>query len=97
MTCFYYVTRPREDQEKRLGKVTVGEPFFESDPVDMTAVVRQVEKPCLGFKILAAGRSCWSKYSVEKAFQFAFENIKPTDGVIVHVPRVTTKSPKTPN
>jgi len=83
MTCFYYVTRPREDQEKLLGKVTIGEPFFASDPVDMTKVVKQVKQPCLGFKILAAGRSCWSKYSVEKAFKFAFANIKPTDGVIV--------------
>jgi len=83
MTCFYYVTRPREEQEEQLGKVTVGEPFFESDPADMTAVVRQVDKPCLGFKILAAGRSCWSRHSVERCFKFAFENVKPTDGVIV--------------
>ncbi len=83
MTCFYYVTRPREEQEEKLGKVTIGEPFFESDPVDMTAVVRQVEKPCLGFKILAAGRSCWQARKVEGCFKFAFENIKPADGVIV--------------
>ena len=83
MTCFYYVTRPREEQEKELGKVTVGEPFFQSDPADMTAVVRQVDQPCLGFKILAAGRLCWSKHKVERCFKFAFENIKPSDGVIV--------------
>ncbi len=85
MTCFYYVTRPREQQEEKLGKVTVGEPFFHSDPDDMTEVIRQVDKPCLGFKILAAGRVCWTKYSVEKAFRYAFENIKPTDGVIVGI------------
>ena len=83
MTCFYYVTRPREQQQEKLGKVTVGEPFFDSDPADMTAVVRQVDRPCLGFKILAAGRSCWSKPSVERCFKFAFENIKSGDGVIV--------------
>ncbi len=83
MTCFYYVTRPREAQQENLGKVVVGEPFFESDPTDMTNVVKQVDQPCLGFKILAAGRSCSSSYSVKKAFKFAFENIKPIDGVIV--------------
>jgi len=83
MCCFYYVTRPREEQEEKLGKVTVGEPFFESDPADMTAVIRQVDQPCLGFKILAAGRLCWSTHKVEKCFQFAFKNIKPSDGVIV--------------
>lgn len=83
MTCFFYVTRPREEMQQELGKVTVGEPFFESDRDDMTAVVRQVEQPCLGFKILAAGRLCWSQPSVENAFKYAFANIKPTDGVIV--------------
>jgi hypothetical protein len=83
MACFYYVNRPAEEQRRLLGKVTVGEPFFESDPADMTAVIRQVGKPCLGFKILAAGRSCWSRPAVEQAFRYAFAHIKPTDGVIV--------------
>lgn len=83
LTCFYYVNRPIEEQRKQLGKVTVGEPFFESDPVEMTAVMRQVGKPCLGFKILAAGRSCWSKSGVEQAFRYAFSAIKPIDGVLV--------------
>jgi hypothetical protein len=83
MTCFYYVNRPAEEQRRLLGKVTVGEPFFESDPADMTAVMRQVDRPCLGFKILAAGRSCWSKPAVEQAFRYAFANIKPSDGIIV--------------
>jgi hypothetical protein len=83
MACFYYVNRPAEEQRKLLGKVTVGEPFFESDPADMTAMMRQVSQPCLGFKILAAGRSCWSRPAVEQAFRWAFASIKPADGVIV--------------
>ena len=83
MTCLYYVSRPKEEQEKLLGKVVVGEPFFESDPVDMTNVIRQVRKPCLAFKILAAGRKCTDQKSVQNAFRFAFERIKPTDAVIV--------------
>ena len=83
MTCFYYVNRTAEEQRRLLGKVVVGEPFFESDPDDMTAVMRQVGKPCLGFKILAAGRSCWSASEVEEAFRHAFARIKPSDGLIV--------------
>jgi hypothetical protein len=83
MTCFYYVTRPREDIIASGSKVPVGEPFFESDPDDMTAVVRQVEQPCLGFKILAAGRLCWQAESVENAFKYAFAKVKKTDAVIV--------------
>ncbi len=83
MTCFYYVNRPREEQQALLGKITVDEPFFESDPVEMTKAVRQISKPCLGFKILAAGRLCANQRTVERAFKFAFENIKPIDAVIV--------------
>ncbi len=83
MTCFHYVTRPKDELQEKFGTLTVGEPFFESDCDDMTAVVRQVKQPCLGFKILAAGRRCWNQRSIGKAFQYAFANIKKTDAVIV--------------
>jgi hypothetical protein len=61
----------------------IGYPFYASDPVAMTEVVRQVDRPCLGFKILAAGRKCHNRQSVKEAFEFAFSHLKPTDGVIV--------------
>jgi hypothetical protein len=85
MTCFYYITRMPEEMKKMPTVVTVqiGYPFFASDPLDMIKVVQQVEQPCLGFKILAAGRRCHDKQSVMEAFKFAFEHLKPTDGVIV--------------
>ena len=85
MTCFYYITRTPEEIKKMPAVVTVqiGYPFFASDPIAMTKVVRQVDQPCLGFKILAAGRMCYDKQSVMEAFKFAFEHLKPTDGVIV--------------
>jgi hypothetical protein len=83
MTCFYFVSRTREEQQKLLGRVVMGEPFFEADRVEMTDVIRQVRKPCLGFKILAAGRACNDQKSVEAAFRYAFERIKKTDAVIV--------------
>lgn len=85
MTCFYYLTRTREELEKMPPVVTaeVSYSFFTSDPMTMTKVARQVDQPCLGFKILAAGRMCNHKEKVETAFKFAFEHLKPTDGVIV--------------
>ena len=49
----------------------------------MTAVMRATEKPCLGFKILAASRKCESEDTVREAFKYAFGNIKPTDAVVV--------------
>lgn len=83
MTCFYFVSRTREEIKRDFGAEPVGELYLADDPKRMTAVVRQSRKPCLGFKILAAGRLCWTSHSVERAFRFAFRNIKPTDGVIV--------------
>ncbi len=83
MTCFHHLTRTREEMQKELGQITFGEPFVESDPPRMTAVIRQVDKPCLAFKILAAGRRCDSPDAVGEAFRWAFENIKKTDAVIV--------------
>ena len=32
---------------------------------------------------MAADRRCYDKQSVMEAFKFAFEHLKPTDGVIV--------------
>jgi hypothetical protein len=85
MTCFYYLTRTPEELEKMPPVVTaeVSYSFFASDPTAMAKVVRQVDQPCLGFKILAAGRMCGGEQKVESAFKFAFEHLKPTDGVIV--------------
>jgi len=85
MACFYYLTRTPEELEKMPPVVTVevGYSFFASDPMAMTKVVRQVDQPCLGFKILAAGRMCGREQKVQAAFKFAFEHLKPTDGVIV--------------
>jgi hypothetical protein len=80
MTCFYFLTRKKLPPQDTL---QVSYPFFAADPAAMTRVVRQVKQPCLGFKILAAGRKCGSQDTVKGAFRFAFENIKPSDGVIV--------------
>jgi hypothetical protein len=83
MTCFYFLTRKHE-MEDQTSIIPVGSyNFFKDDPLAMTKVIRQVKQPCLAFKILGAGRLCSGEDKVRAAFQFAFENIKPTDGVIV--------------
>ena len=83
MTCFYNIRRDREEVKRKLGDDLIGELYFRGDPARMTARMREVKKPCLGFKILAAGRLCSNRRSVETAFQFALKNIKPIDGVVV--------------
>ena len=83
MTCFYRVSRNAEEIKAELNDVPLGELFLPSDPPRMCEVIRQVKRPCLGFKILGAGRRCGSPEEVARAFEFAFRNLKPTDGVIV--------------
>lgn len=83
MTCFYFLTR-KMDKPETLPTLPVGSyQFFRDDPKIMTEVIRQVKQPCLAFKILGAGRMCSSQQEVIAAFKFAFENIKPSDGIIV--------------
>ena len=83
MTCFYFLTRKLTKEEPGQILPVGSYNFYKDDPKVMTQVIRQVKQPCLGFKILGAGRQCTSQEKVRAAFQFAFENIKPTDGVIV--------------
>jgi hypothetical protein len=49
----------------------------------MFKVIQATKKPCLAYKLLAAGRQIESPAQVRAAFQSAFKNIKPTDAVIV--------------
>jgi hypothetical protein len=84
MTCFYYLTRKEGMEAIEKTELPVGSyHFLKDDPTVMTAVIRQVKQPCLAFKILGAGRKCATQEDVRAAFKFAFENIKPIDGVIV--------------
>ncbi len=67
--CFY----------KRLrGKV-----WPEEDRQRMTALIRKVSKPCIAYKVLAANRLTKTPQDVYNALKFTFDNIKPTDVVLL--------------
>jgi hypothetical protein len=85
MTCVYERHRTKEDLEKLLGQapIPVGEVYLPLDPPRMFKMIQQTKRPCLAFKILAAGRLSERKPWVEQAFRETFAAIKPTDGVIV--------------
>jgi hypothetical protein len=59
--------------------------FFMEDREEMFKVIRQVQKPCIAFKVLAGGQMFYGKTPeeipgvVEAAFRETFANIKPTD------------------
>jgi len=87
MTCVYERHRSRADLEKLLGQVPVpvGEVYLSGDPPRMFRAMRATKRPCLAFKILAAGRLSDRREWVERAFRDTFAGIKPTDAAIVGI------------
>jgi len=59
-----------------------GHHFRLTDAIAATECIRRLRKPCIGYKIMAAGR-----IDPRMAFEFAFDNIKPTDVVNVGMHR----------
>jgi hypothetical protein len=84
MTCLYYLTRPKDETRKLLGgNLPLGEVYLPTDPPRMFRAIQAAKKPCLVYKILAAGRRVGSPSEIRQCFETAFTNIKPTDAVIV--------------
>jgi hypothetical protein len=84
MCCLYYLTRPRAEYEKLLGRdLPLGEIYLPSDPPRMFKSIKAARKPCLAYKVLAAGRRVGSPTEVRASFSTALTNIKPTDALIV--------------
>jgi hypothetical protein len=84
MCCLYYLTRPRAEFQKLLGKdLPLGEIYLPTDPPRMFKAVQAARKPCLVFKVLAAGRRIGRKDEVRECFRTALANIKPGDAMIV--------------
>jgi hypothetical protein len=85
MTCFYNVYKNVQGRRESFiitGKY-IKDCFEEDDRRRMCETIRRVSKPCLGFKIFAAGKHCETPESREAAFRYAFENIKPIDALVV--------------
>ena len=87
MCCVYERHRSEAELKALLGHVPlpVREVYLREDPPRMFKAMRQTRRPCLAFKILAAGRLSEQRPWVEQAFRETFQAIKPTDGVIVGI------------
>jgi hypothetical protein len=49
----------------------------------MCELIRMTRKPCIAFKVLAAGRAIGSRERIREEFAFALRNIKPSDALLV--------------
>lgn len=85
MTCFYNLSRTEKRFVATDSDPYSQEEYRDGDPDLMTAVMRQIDKPCLGYKILAAGRKAETPENIRAAFQYAFDSIKPSDAVVVGI------------
>ena len=87
MACVYERHRSAEALKKLLGRVPipVREVYLQEDPPRMFKVIRQTKRPCMAFKILAAGRLSDRREWVEQAFRDTYKSIKPNDGVIIGI------------
>jgi hypothetical protein len=84
MCCLYYLTRPKDEFRKLLGDtLPLGEIYLPTDPPRMFQTIQKAKKPCLVYKVLAAGRRISTKAEVRGCFTTALEQIKPTDALIV--------------
>ncbi|MBU4272542.1 MAG: hypothetical protein KKA28_11835 [Planctomycetes bacterium] len=86
-TCVYERHRDEAALRKLLGHVPlpVNEVYLDTDPPRMFRAIQQTKRPCLAFKILAAGRRTDRRADLEGAFRETFAAIKPTDAVIVGI------------
>jgi hypothetical protein len=86
--CVYNRRRTRDEIRKMMSGELPEQPnevYLQDDPPRMYQFFRQTKKPCVAFKIMAAGRV----RSAEAAFRLAFQSIKPNDMVCVGLfPRI---------
>ena len=79
LCSFYNLARGYKNAPATDRNAHAQDDFAPEDPARMTAVIRAATKPCIAIKILGAGRCCADSQTRRAAFQFALENIKPTD------------------
>ena len=83
MACMYNMGRNEEETKtvRRRGGSWGG--LCRVGPAEDDQTDTAISKPCLAFKILAAGRLSEDAVTLERAFQFAYSGIKPGDAAIV--------------
>jgi len=73
MACVYNIKRNNDGQDA----------FLAEDRDAMCKFIQSTPKQCIAFKILAASRNAKTPEELRKAFEFAFQHIKPIDIVDV--------------
>ncbi len=83
MGCMYNLARQYKSAPAVDRHAYERDKFPAEDPGRMAATLRNVSKPCIAFKLMAASRNCTTPECTKKAFETAFASIKPGDMVDV--------------
>jgi hypothetical protein len=83
MTALYNLRGGREEFERKFGYSPLGEIYLREDRTRMCELIQQTRKPCIAFKVLAAGRAIATPDRIRQEIAFALENIKPSDALLL--------------
>lgn len=83
MTALYYLQGAQEEFERKFGYAPLGEIYLREHRDHMFGIIRDTAKPCIVFKVLAAGRAIGSKHQIRTEFAYTIDNIKSNDILLV--------------
>ena len=83
MTALYYLQGAREEFERKFGYPPLGEIYLREHRDRMCRIIKSTSKPCIAFKVLAAGRTIGSRNQIREEFAFTLNNIKTSDILLV--------------
>lgn len=83
MTGLYNLHGGADKFEAKFGYAPLGEIYAREDRDEMCEAIRRTDKPCLLFKVLAAGRTIGSPAQIRAEVKFALEHTKPIDPLLL--------------
>lgn len=83
MTALYNLSGGSQKFVEKFGYAPLGEIYAREDRDEMAKAIQRTEKPCLIFKVLAAGRTIGSSQQIRDELKYAIENSKPNDVLLL--------------
>ncbi len=83
MTGLYNLHGGAEKFREKFGYAALGEVYAREDRDEMCKAIQRTEKPCLIFKVLAAGRTIGNPDQIREEVKFAIENTKSIDPLLL--------------
>ena len=83
MTALYNLHGGTEKFREKFGYNPLGEIYAREDRDEMCKAIQRTDKPCILFKVLAAGRTIGSHQQIREEIKFAIEHAKPIDVLLL--------------